>query len=114
MTGFPNLFTLYGPNTNLGHNSIIFMIERQTEYVRRQVVRLLEEGGKSLEVRPEAQAMFNARLQKRLEGTVWAGECPSWYKSADGIIVNNWAGPASRYALAVSGQDRDAFALEPR
>jgi cation diffusion facilitator CzcD-associated flavoprotein CzcO len=113
MTGFPNLFTLYGPNTNLGHNSIIFMIERQTEYVRRQIKRLFESDAKTLEVRPEAQAAFNADLQKRLEGTVWAGECPSWYKSPDGIIVNNWSGLASRYALAVSGADKDAFALEP-
>ncbi|WP_306016119.1 NAD(P)/FAD-dependent oxidoreductase [Oceanicaulis sp. MMSF_3324] len=112
MTGFPNLFTLYGPNTNLGHNSIIFMIERQTEFIRRQIVRLFRENARSMEVRPEAQAAYNADLQNRLEGTVWAGDCPSWYKSPDGIIVNNWSGPASRYAWAVSGQDRDAFALE--
>ena len=51
---------------------------------------------------------------QRLGGTVWAGECPSWYKSPDGIIVNNWSGPASRYAVAVSGTDTSAFALEPR
>lgn len=114
IAGFPNLFTLYGPNTNLGHNSIIFMIERQTEFVRRQIKRLFESEAKSLEVRPQAQAAFNANLQRRLGGTVWAGECPSWYKSPDGIIVNNWSGPASRYAAAVSGTDTSAFALEPR
>ncbi|WP_440958087.1 flavin-containing monooxygenase [Oceanicaulis sp. LC35] len=113
MAGYPNLFTLYGPNTNLGHNSIIFMIERQTEFVRRQITRLLSSGAKSLEVRSEAQSAFNADLQKRLSGTVWAGECPSWYKkSPDGIIVNNWSGPASRYAWAVAGQDQAAFVLE--
>ena len=112
LSGFPNLFTLYGPNTNLGHNSIIFMIERQTEFVRRQIMRLLTADAISLEVKAEAQAAFNARLQTRLDQTVWAGECPSWYKSPDGIIVSNWAGPASRYALALSGRDTDAFALE--
>lgn len=112
MSGFPNLFTLYGPNTNLGHNSIIFMIERQTEYVRRQIIRLFKADAISVEVREAAQNAYNARLQKRLNETVWAGDCPSWYKSPDGIIVSNWAGPASRYALALSGQDTDAFALE--
>jgi cation diffusion facilitator CzcD-associated flavoprotein CzcO len=112
LSGFPNLFTLYGPNTNLGHNSIIFMIERQTEFVRRQIMRLLTADAISVEVKAEAQSAFNARLQKRLDQTVWAGECPSWYKSPDGIIVSNWAGPASRYALALSGRDTDAFALE--
>lgn len=112
LSGFPNLFTLYGPNTNLGHNSIIFMIERQTEFVRRQIMRLLTADAISVEVKAEAQSAFNARLQNRLDQTVWAGECPSWYKSPDGIIVSNWAGPASRYALALSGRDTDAFALE--
>lgn len=112
LSGFPNLFTLYGPNTNLGHNSIIFMIERQTEFVRRQIMRLLNADARSIEVKAQAQAAFNARLQKRLDQTVWAGECPSWYKSPDGIIVNNWAGPASRYALALAGRDTDAFTLE--
>ncbi|WP_439636415.1 flavin-containing monooxygenase [Oceanicaulis sp.] len=112
LSGFPNLFTLYGPNTNLGHNSIIFMIERQTEFVRRQIMRLLAADAISLEVKAEAQAAFNASLQNRLDQTVWAGECPSWYKSPDGIIVSNWAGPASRYALALSGRDTDAFVLE--
>ncbi|WP_273143639.1 flavin-containing monooxygenase [Oceanicaulis alexandrii] len=112
LSGFPNLFTLYGPNTNLGHNSIIFMIERQTEFVRRQTMRLLNADAISLEVSEAAQNAFNARLQKRLSDTVWAGECPSWYKRPDGIIVSNWAGPASRYALALSGRDTDAFVLE--
>jgi len=105
VSGFPNLFMLYGPNTNLGHNSIIFMIERQTEYVRRQVCRLIQDGISTLDVRPEAQSQFNAKLQVRLNKTVWAGDCPSWYKSPDGIIVNNWSGLASRFAWSVRGRN---------
>lgn len=112
VSGFPNLFTLYGPNTNLGHNSIIFMIERQTEYVCRQVRRLVQDGISTLDVHPEAQHAFNTGLQSRLDQTVWAGECPSWYKSADGIIVNNWSGLASRFAWALRGRDDPAWQVD--
>jgi len=109
VSGFPNLFMLYGPNTNLGHNSIIFMIERQTEFVRRQINRLRGDNLHALTVRAEAQSAFNTDLQARLDRTVWAGDCPSWYKSQDGVITNNWAGWASAFALAMAGRDDQAF-----
>lgn len=112
VSGFPNLFMLYGPNTNLGHNSIIFMIERQTEYVRRQVKRLLDQDLRTLDVRPEAQAAFNARIQRQLDRTVWAGDCASWYKSPDGIIVNNWSDFASAFALSLRGADAQAWSAD--
>jgi hypothetical protein len=87
------------------------MIERQTEFVRRQIMRLLTADAISVEVK--AAQTSSTRVFKNVSTeTVWAGECPSWYKSPDGIIVSNWAGPASRYALALSGRDTDAFALE--
>jgi len=110
--GFPNLFMLYGPNTNLGHNSIIFMLERQSEFVRRQIVRLLDEDLRMIEVDKEAEAAWNRALQTRLERTVWAGECPSWYKSPDGVIANNWSGLASAFALSLAGRDDQAFHVE--
>ncbi len=111
--GFPNLFILYGPNTNLGHNSIIFMVERQAEFVRRQIKRVLDEDLKTLEVREAAYARWNARLRTDLDETVWAGDCPSWYKTDAGIVTNNWSGYASAFAWALRGEDRDAFAAEP-
>lgn len=108
VSGFPNLFMLYGPNTNLGHNSIIFMVERQAEYIADKVGLILDGGLAKLSVRAEAEARYNAGLQGRLADTVWAGDCPSWYKTADGIITQNWEGFASRFAWTLRpGDDAD-------
>lgn len=109
VSGFPNLFMLYGPNTNLGHNSIIFMLERQTEYVRTQIERIFSENLRSLDVDEGAQARFNAALQNKLKRTVWAADCPSWYKTEDGLITNNWHGHALEFASTLGKTDRDAW-----
>lgn len=108
---FPNLFMLYGPNTNLGHNSIIFMLERQTEYVRKQIKRLLDEDIKALSISPEAENAFNNKLQARLQRTVWAEDCPSWYKTQDGVITNNWSGLATAFAMTLRGDDRESWVV---
>lgn len=97
VAGFPNLFLLYGPNTNLGHNSIIFMLERQIGWILQAVRTLSVERRRWLDVRPEAQAASNARLDAELARTVWAGDCHSWYKDAAGRITNNWSSFTWRY-----------------
>lgn len=96
VSGFPNLFLLYGPNTNLGHNSIVFMLERQISYVLT-CLRALVGDTRPFDVRPGAQAASNRRLQQRLARTVWAGSCHSWYKTAAGRITNNWSGTTVSY-----------------
>ncbi|NWG46676.1 MAG: NAD(P)/FAD-dependent oxidoreductase [Alphaproteobacteria bacterium] len=98
VAGFPNFFLLYGPNTNLGHNSIIFMIECQCRYVLACLAEMRSKGWARMEVRPEAEAAFNAELQNALAETAWAGDCRSWYKSPSGRIVNNWSGSTADYA----------------
>ncbi len=110
VSGFPNLFMLYGPNTNLGHNSIIFMLERQAEYVRSRIERIFAEDLTALEVTEAAQADFNANLQNKLARTVWAADCPSWYKTADGVITNNWHGHALAFAQTLGKADEEAWA----
>ena len=90
VAGFPNLFLLYGPNTNLGHSSILLMLESQIAYVR-DAVRLVRDGG-ALEVRAEVMRAFNDRLQNKLAGTVFAGGCRSWYLDARGRNTQNWPG----------------------
>jgi len=97
VSGFPNLFVMYGPNTNLGHNSIIFMLERQMAYVLTCVRRLVEDGVTALDIRPEVEGRYNEEVQRRLGHTVWAASCHSWYKTATGKITNNWPGPSARY-----------------
>jgi cation diffusion facilitator CzcD-associated flavoprotein CzcO len=92
VSGFPNLFLLYGPNTNLGHNSIIFMIECQVNYVVRLIRRLFAQDLPFLDVSAEAQSRYNAGIQRDLEKTAWAAGCSSWYKTASGKVTNNWSG----------------------
>jgi cation diffusion facilitator CzcD-associated flavoprotein CzcO len=111
VSGFPNLFMIYGPNTNLGHNSIIFMLERQTEYVFKQVRRLFAERLSARDIKPEAQAAYNKTVQKKLKRTVWAAECPSWYKTEDGVITNNWHGRALAFARTLAKDDEDAWTV---
>jgi len=97
VAGFPNLFLLYGPNTNLGHNSIVFMLERQIAYIQTCIRSLVEDRSAWLDVRPEAQEASNAQLRDELSRTVWAAACHSWYKTASGRITNNWSGTTTRY-----------------
>jgi cation diffusion facilitator CzcD-associated flavoprotein CzcO len=93
VAGFPNLFILYGPNTNLGHNSIIVMLEAQIGWVV-QAVRALQQGRvRWLDVRREVAAAFDAWVQERVGHTVFAGGCRSWYLTENGRNTQNW--PAS-------------------
>jgi cation diffusion facilitator CzcD-associated flavoprotein CzcO len=89
--GFPNLFFLVGPNTGLGHNSILYMIESQVAYVVDALAQLEARGAASLEARPEALEAWDARVQQALQGTVWnAGGCSSWYLDASGRNTTLW------------------------
>lgn len=88
--GFPNFFMLYGPNTNLGSNSIIFMVERQVDYAVNCIDKLLAHQLKALDVNADVERAYNERLQGELAQTVWVSSCESWYKNAAGKVVNNW------------------------
>lgn len=89
--GFPNLFMLYGPNTNLGHNSIVYMLESQIAHVMRCWRAMKAQQASSIEVDALRHQRFNAKLQQALKHTVWNG-CKSWYLDAAGHNGNNWPG----------------------
>ncbi|QDQ10073.1 flavin-containing monooxygenase [Streptomyces spectabilis] len=95
--GFPNLFLLYGPNTNLGNNSVVLMIEAQVRYVLDSLAALDREGRGELEVSARAYDAFQRRVQEALGETVWQAGCDSWYKTDAGKITNNWPYRAARY-----------------
>jgi len=97
VSGFPNFFMMYGPNTNLGHNSIVFMIECQTAYILDSIRKLLDRNLAYMDLRPEVQAAFNERIQRELSRTAWAATGKSWYKDEAGRITNNWSGSTIRY-----------------
>ncbi|WP_433208029.1 flavin-containing monooxygenase [Dactylosporangium sp. CS-047395] len=84
VAGFPNLFLLLGPNTGLGHNSVVLMIEAQLSYLLDALDTLERKGIRAVEPTPEAQARFVARVDRRMAGTVWATGCHSWYIDATG------------------------------
>jgi cation diffusion facilitator CzcD-associated flavoprotein CzcO len=98
---FPNMFMLYGPNTNLGHNTITFMLERQVEYTVKALQAMQAQGLGSIEISKPAQAAFNRDLQEKLSKSTWADPgCMSWYKTKDGRITQNWGSHTRDYAKA--------------
>ncbi|HEY0640868.1 MAG TPA: NAD(P)/FAD-dependent oxidoreductase [Pseudonocardiaceae bacterium] len=99
VSGFPNLFLLAGPNTGLGHNSIVFMIEAQVHYLLRCLELLRGKENATIDVRPEAQRRFNDALQRRLGGTVWGTGCRSWYLDEQGRNRTIWPGFTWSYWL---------------
>lgn len=92
---FPNLFMLYGPNTNLGHTSVVFMIECQVRYVMGCLPYLAERG--PMEVTPEAMRAWRLRLGRAMESTVWRAGCTSWYTDATGRVTGNWPATVALY-----------------
>jgi cation diffusion facilitator CzcD-associated flavoprotein CzcO len=97
IAGFPNAFLVVGPNTGLGHNSLVFMIEAQVNYIVAALRRLRKSGKRTLEVRAEVQARSYAEVQQRLKNTVWASGCRSWYLTADGRNDSLWPGSTLDY-----------------
>lgn len=85
---FPNLFVMYGPNTNTGGGSIIYFLEAQARYLGDYVDHLAAAGA-PLAVRPEVEQEYDERIQARLSDSVWS-QCSSWYRNANGRITTNW------------------------
>lgn len=85
IAGFPNLFLLAGPNTGVGTTSVVYIVEKQVNYI----LSCIEKSGKNRLIAPKADAMkkYNSEIQNKLSETVWAGSCQSWYRREDGKIV---------------------------
>jgi len=88
MSGFPNLAFLLGPNTGLGHSSVLQMMEAQMNYVIDYIALLESQGEKAyLDVKPTVQRAYNDALQRQFDGTVWASGCKSWYLNSNGKVT---------------------------
>lgn len=92
---FPNLYVVYGPNTNVGAGSIIFMLEQQAKHLT-DAIRHGARVGRPIAVRPEVAAAFDEEVQGRLRDSVWT-KCGSWYRDASGRISANWPGTSLEY-----------------
>jgi len=100
VAGMPNLFFLLGPNTALGHNSVVFMIESQIRYVAKAIAAVDKSGARALAPNRYAQDEYNAELQAELAGTVWStGGCQSWYMDEHGVNRTLWSGMTWQYWL---------------
>ena len=89
--GFPNLFFLLGPNTGLGHNSIVYMIESQVNYVVGALHKMRDRDVHAVEVKEDAFALWNDAIQRRMPPTVWnSGGCASWYIDKNGRNTTIW------------------------
>ncbi|MGH0029215.1 MAG: flavin-containing monooxygenase [Myxococcota bacterium] len=112
--GFPNFFMMYGPNTNLGHNSIVFMIECQARYIVSCIEQLAARGLAWLDLRRDVMEAWDDRLQRELSRTAWAATDRSWYKNAAGRITQNWSGTTTRYWWRTRKVDMSVFHQQPR
>jgi cation diffusion facilitator CzcD-associated flavoprotein CzcO len=114
VSGFPNFFMLYGPNTNLGGNSIIYMLEGQICYVLGAIRALEREGLDWLDVRPEVQMAFTTWVDSASRTSVWESGCQSWYTTASGRNTNNWPDMTFRYRQRVRRFDLAGYRVMPK
>ena len=112
VTGFPNLLFFYGPNLNLGHSSIVYMLESQFAYALDALHTMRLRGAAEFEVRPEVQEAYNQELQERLAESVWnTGGCGSWYFDRNGRNSIQWPGFTFEYRRRTRRFDAESYRL---
>ncbi|WP_306253187.1 NAD(P)/FAD-dependent oxidoreductase [Parvularcula sp. IMCC14364] len=112
VSGYPNLFMLLGPNTGLGHNSVVYMAEAQIEGILRLIAKADEKQAATIEVTEKAQAEFNHTLQERLSKSVWqTGGCDSWYKTEGGRNTTLWPAHTFDFRKQATNLPLEAFSL---
>ena len=116
IAGFPNLFMLVGPNTGIGHTSVIYMIEAQLTYILDALRLMQERHIRTIDVRPEVQQAYNEELQRKLAPSVWnTGGCVSWYLDKNGRNPTIWPDYTFKFAQRLKHFDLDSYyqELEP-
>jgi cation diffusion facilitator CzcD-associated flavoprotein CzcO len=114
MPGFPNLFVLLGPNTGLGHSSMVYMIESQVAYVLDALKYMDSHAADTVEVSAEAAERYNADIDARMQGTVWNTGCASWYLDATGRNATLWPDWTFRFRQRTAEFDPGDFELSFR
>jgi cation diffusion facilitator CzcD-associated flavoprotein CzcO len=113
VSGFPNLFLLLGPNTGLGHNSMVYMIEAQIAYVLDALRTMRERDAGAVEVRAEVEEAFNDGIDARMRGTVWTTGCSSWYFDSKGRNAALWPDWTWRFRRRTTRFDAEHYELRP-
>ncbi|MFT4561729.1 MAG: cyclohexanone monooxygenase [Gammaproteobacteria bacterium] len=110
--GFPNLFMLYGPNTNNG--SILFMLERQVEYIVRQLKRIENEGLGWIDIRNDVETSYNDAMQRDIKTVeVWQANCGNYYSVKSGRMVTQWPHDLDEYTARIRSDDSNAYESAP-
>ena len=114
VAGFPNLFLLIGPNTGLGHNSMVYMIESQLNYILDSLRTMRHRHVHTVEVQSLSEKTFNEEMQRRMKGTVWlSGGCASWYLDANGRNTTLWPGFTFEFCRRTHRFDPQHYTLLP-
>jgi hypothetical protein len=114
VAGFPNLCLVIGPNTGLGHNSMIHIVEAQAGYIAGYLATLDRLGAAALDTRAEAQQRWCASIERRMASTVWAtGGCVSWYLNAAGRNPTLWPGSIREFRRATQRVDLSEYDVIP-
>jgi cation diffusion facilitator CzcD-associated flavoprotein CzcO len=111
--GFPNMFLVYGPNTNLNHNSVVTMMEIQQEFIADTTTRILSDDSLVFDALPSVVSAYDDHVQNELEKSAYSSDCSSWYKNAAGRVVNNWYGTVEEYRRTVASARPVDFGLAP-
>lgn len=110
---FPNFFMLYGPNTNVGSNSVLFMLEAQAHYIVRALAHLRRRGRAYIAVRPEVMTAFLAKIDDWMTGTVWLTRCSSYFRADNGRVVTQWPRSAGAFWKMTRRFRRSDYLFEP-
>ncbi|MEP2616311.1 MAG: 4-hydroxyacetophenone monooxygenase, partial [Marinobacter alexandrii] len=110
----PNFFMLMGPNTGLGHSSMVYMIESQIQYVMDALKKMDRRGWRSVEVKPEAQSRYNASVHAKLGDSVWHTGCKSWYVNENGKNTTLWPGFTWQFRQQTLRFDSAQYWCEPQ
>jgi cation diffusion facilitator CzcD-associated flavoprotein CzcO len=114
IAGFPNFFLMIGPNTGLGHTSMVYMIESQITYILDCLRMMDREHLSTVELRPDAQDVFVAEMRRRMQGTVWTSGCASWYLDKNGHNSTLWPGFTFEFRRRTRHFDAKSYALSAR
>jgi cation diffusion facilitator CzcD-associated flavoprotein CzcO len=113
VAGFPNMFMLLGPNTGLGHSSMVYMAESQIGYVMDALRAMDRQGAHAVELRKDAENAYNEDLHQKLEGTVWNTGCSSWYVDEKGRNVTLWPDWTFVFRQQTMRFDSESYELQP-
>lgn len=111
VSGYPNLFLTFGPNSGPGHSSALVYMEAQIDYIVGAISKLLQYEWKSLDVRPEVQDRYNQDIQRRLKATTWNSGCQSWYLTEDGFNATMFPGFATQFVNQLKTLDLEDFKI---